>query len=61
MTGIARENLEVAKRNVSAVLGVIGPGKEFVDAPVGVAADDLADHISEIGEWVDAVEFAGFN
>jgi hypothetical protein len=39
--------------------GGIGPGQEFVDAAVGMAVD--ADHISEIGVGIDAVEFAGLD
>jgi hypothetical protein len=39
----------------------VGPGQEFVDAAIGMAVDDLADHVGEIGVRVDAVEFAGLN
>ena len=39
----------------------LGPRQEIVDAAVGVAVDDLGDHVGKIDVWIDAVEFAGFD
>src|SRR4051812_48387870 len=42
-------------------MGGIGPRQEFIDAAVGMAVDDLGDHVSEVGVRVDAGELAGFD
>src|SRR6476620_6620480 len=39
----------------------IGPRQELVDAAIGMAVDDLADHIDQVGVRIDAVEFAGLD
>ena len=37
-------------------LGGVGPWEKVVDDAIGMAVDDLAEHVGEIGVWIDAAE-----
>src|SRR4051794_2093164 len=57
--------------NVSGVLflscrleggcGRIGPGQELVETALGMAVDDAADHVGQVGPGLDADQLAGLN
>jgi hypothetical protein len=42
-------------------LGDIGPGQEFVEPALGMAIDDAADDVGEVGVRFDADELAGLD
>jgi hypothetical protein len=35
----------------------VGPWQEFIDGAIGMA-DDLGEHVGEIGVWIDAAQLA---
>lgn len=39
----------------------VGPGQQIVDLAVRMAVDDPGEYVGEIAEWLDAIEFAGFD
>src|SRR3954468_22279377 len=41
--------------------GRIGPGQELVETALGMAVDDAADHVSQIGPGLDPDQLAGLN
>jgi hypothetical protein len=48
-------------RNLEGGCGRIGPGQELVEAALGMAGDDPADHVSQVGPWLDPNELARLN
>src|SRR3954447_10262833 len=43
-------------RNIEGGCGRIGPRQELVEATLGMAGDDAADHVSQVGPRLDADE-----
>src|SRR5215208_2283833 len=48
-------------RNLEGGCGRIGPGQELIEAALGMAVDDAADHVGQVGPRLDADQFAGLN
>jgi hypothetical protein len=66
-----RPSAETCAKSVSGVLflsrsleggcGRIGPGQELVETALGMAVDDAADHVGQIGPRLDTNQLAGLN
>ena len=48
-------------RNLEGGCGRISPGQELIEAALGMAGDDAADHVGQIGLGLDADPLAGLN
>src|SRR4051795_162571 len=48
-------------RGLEGGCGRIGPGQELVEAALGMAGDDAADHVGQVGSRLDADQLAGLN
>src|SRR3954468_17863560 len=45
-------------RSLEGGCGRIGPGQELVETALGMAGDDAADHVGQVGPWLDPDELA---
>src|SRR3954451_12512701 len=48
-------------RHLEGGCGRIGPGQELVETALGMAVDDAADHVGQVGPGFDADQLAGLN
>src|SRR3954468_7991222 len=48
-------------RRLEGGCGRIGPGQELVETALGMAVDDAADHVSQVGPGFDPDQLAGLN
>src|SRR3954453_22425195 len=48
-------------RRLEGGCGRIGPGQGLVETALGMAVDDAADHVGQIGPGLDADQLAGLN
>src|SRR3954447_48308 len=48
-------------RSLEDGCGRIGPGQELVETALGMAVDDAADHVGQVGPGLDADKLASLN